>query len=130
MALRREPCKEWTRLCLLEPGEPRSMSPHHPTLAIGWNASPIPDFPSLSGEGPPAVNGSQRETSRVRNGVLILCSTRRINRNAGSPNGREPHGDGVPIVAKRPGQRPGHDEGGQVSRGPETNRDEECCECS
>src|SRR5215469_11971961 len=40
---------------------------------------------------------------------------RSISVKAGSPTRGDPHGDGVPIVAKCPGQRLGHDEGEQVS---------------
>jgi hypothetical protein len=36
-------------------------------------------------------------------------------RNAGSPTGREPYGDGAPIVVRGRENRP-HGEGGQVSR--------------
>jgi len=36
-------------------------------------------------------------------------------RNAGSPTGREPYGDGAPIVVRGRESRP-HGEGGQVSR--------------
>src|SRR2546425_5128558 len=44
-------------------------------------------------------------------------TTRSAVVNAGSPTSREAHGDGVPIVAKCPGQRLGHDEGEQVLLG-------------
>ena len=41
-ALRREPCKEWTRLCLLEPREPKSMaaSPTYAGYRLGRIADP------------------------------------------------------------------------------------------
>jgi hypothetical protein len=43
--------------------------------------------------------------------VLIVIYAR----NAGSPNGREPHGDGAPIVVRGRESRP-HGEGGQEAR--------------
>src|SRR5260370_41224743 len=48
-------------------------------------------------------------------------------RNSGSPNGREPHGDGAPVVVRGRESRP-HGEGGQVDLDGRGARDASCKE--
>ncbi len=101
MKLRCESCKEWIRLdCLNSKAHEQDASPTYTNYRLGclvdlrfrWFAEgKFTDKDRISVRGPKSLSGDPNP--------LLL---RQTSWNTGLPKGREPYGNGVPIVAKRP----------------------------
>ncbi len=102
MKPRCESCKEWIRLdCLNSKAHESSASPTYTNYRLGC-------FVDLRFE--PFAEGKFTDEDRASvRGLKSLSGDpkplllRRTSWNTGLPKGREPYGNGVPIVAKRPG---------------------------
>ena len=97
-----ESCKEWIRLdCLNSKAHESCASPTYTSYRLGrlvdlrlesLAEAKFTDEDRVSVRDPKSLNGDPDP--------LLL---RHISWNTGLPTGREPYGNGVPIVAKRPG---------------------------
>lgn len=92
-----------------------------PERSHQYQANPLCFAPSFR-----LVDGEQRAHSRERTGRLRHARYVQRKRNSGSPTGREPYGDGVPIVVvgvtPHQGEREGRSQG-QVAQVPTINQE-------
>src|SRR5512143_4110135 len=82
---------------LLEAQSPDDEKYHPPEMTPETGAASCPDFTTWSGQ-PPGRRAMPSEGIKGDEWaayVVLLCTT---GTNAGSPVGREPHGDGAPVV--------------------------------
>ena len=74
------------------------MEMHPPTYNARSGATSIRRIPFASPQPFRLVDGGQRAHSRERTGRLRHARYVQRKRNSGSPKGRQPYGDGVPVV--------------------------------